>query len=108
MGGCQQLIRGEPFRGKFRKSFETPVPFVPNQPDRVEFSMPDVYHTFRKGHRLLVHVQSSWFPLTDRNPQKFMDIPRALASDRTKATQRVYRGGAVGSRSTLGLLPGAM
>jgi putative CocE/NonD family hydrolase len=108
MGGYQQLVRGEPFRGKFRKSFETPVPFVPNQPDRVEFSMPDVYHTFRKGHRLLVHVQSSWFPLTDRNPQKFMDIPRALAPDFTKATQRVFRGGAAGSRLTLRVLPGPM
>jgi uncharacterized protein len=108
MGSYQQLVRGEPFRGKFRKSFETPVPFVPNQPDRIEFAMPDVYHTFRKGHRLLVQVQSSWFPLTDRNPQKFMEIPKALASDFVKATQRVYRGNATGSRITLRVLPGAM
>ena len=101
MGGYQQLVRGEPFRGKFRKSFETPVPFVPNQPDRIEFSMPDVYHTFRKGHRLLVHVQSSWFPLTDRNPQKFMDIGKAVDADFAKATHRVHRGSSV----TLSVVP---
>jgi len=108
MGGYQQLVRGEPFRGKFRKSFETPVPFVPNQPDRIEFAMPDVFHTFRKGHRLLVQVQSSWFPLTDRNPQKFMDIPKALSADFTKATQRVYRGNSSGSKLILRVIPSVM
>jgi uncharacterized protein len=91
MGAYQQLVRGEPFRGKFRKSFEKPVPFEPGKPDRIAFRMPDVAHTFRAGHRIMVHVQSSWFPLTDRNPQKFMDIQKALRTDFTKATQRVYR-----------------
>ena len=66
------------------------------------------YHTFRKGHRILVQVQSSWFPLTDRNPQKFMEIPRALQQDFQKATQRVFRGGAEGSRLTLRVIPGPM
>jgi hypothetical protein len=100
MGGYQQLIRGEPFRGKFRKSFEKPVPFEPGKPDRIAFAMPDIAHTFRAGHRIMVQIQSSWFPLTDRNPQKFMDIPKALGSDFVKATQRVYTGGPEGSRIT--------
>jgi putative CocE/NonD family hydrolase len=101
MGGYQQLIRGEPFRGKFRKSFEKPVAFEPNRADRIVFKMPDIAHTFRAGHRIMVQVQSSWFPLTDRNPQKFMEIPKALATDFVKATQRVYTGGADGSKIRL-------
>lgn len=105
MGGYQQLVRGEPFRGKFRRSFEQPVPFVPNQADRIKFEMPDVAHTFRAGHRIMVQVQSSWFPLTDRNPQTFGDIPNAKPSDFVKATQRVFVGGAEGSRLELRLLP---
>ena len=63
--------------------------------------MPDVAHTFRSGHRIMVQIQSSWFPLTDRNPQKFMDIPKALSTDFVKATQRIYRGGASGSKLTV-------
>jgi putative CocE/NonD family hydrolase len=98
MGGYQQLIRGEPFRGKYRKSFEKPVPFEPGKPDRITFHLPDIAHTFRPGHRIMVQIQSSWFPLTDRNPQKFMDIAKALSTDFVKATQRVYLGGADGSR----------
>jgi putative CocE/NonD family hydrolase len=101
MGGYQQLVRGEPFRGKFRKSFEKPVPFEPGKPDRITFAMPDIAHTFRPGHRIMVHIQSSWFPLTDRNPQKFLEIPKALSTDFVKATQRVYFGGADGSRITM-------
>ena len=105
MGGYQQLVRGEPFRGKFRKSFEKPVPFKPGEPDSIKLSMPDVFHTFRKGHRIMVHVQSSWFPLTDRNPQKFMEIPQARSEDFQKATQRIYRGGAQGSRLSVHVMP---
>ena len=101
MGGYQQLIRGEPFRGKFRKSFEKPVPFEPNQPDRITFYLPDIAHTWRQGHRIMVQVQSSWFPLTDRNPQKFIEIPKALSGDFQKAVERVYFGGAEGSRIQL-------
>jgi hypothetical protein len=101
MGGYQQLIRGEPFRGKFRKSFEKPVPFEPGKPDRITFNLPDIAHTFRQGHRIMVQIQSSWFPLTDRNPQKFLDIPKALSTDFVKATQHVYFGGPDGSRVTL-------
>lgn len=101
MGGYQQLVRGEPFRGKFRRSLEKPEPFVPNQVERIEFVMPDAYHVFRSGHRIMVQIQSSWFPLTDRNPQKFLDIPKAKESDFTKAVERVYLGGADGSRIRL-------
>jgi len=91
MGGYQQLIRGEPFRAKFRNSFEKPEALVPLQPSTIKFDLPDVYHAFRRGHRLMVQVQSSWFPLVDRNPQKFMEIPKAEPSDFQKATQRLFR-----------------
>jgi putative CocE/NonD family hydrolase len=89
--GYQQLVRGDVLRGKFRKSFEKPEPFVANEPTEVGFEMPDIYHTFRKGHRIMVQVQSTWFPLVDRNPQTFTDIYKAKESDFQKATQRVYR-----------------
>ena len=92
MGGYEQLVRGEPFRGKFRHSFEKPEPFTPGKVEEVEFAMQDVNHTFRRGHRIMVQVQSSWFPLTDRNPQVFLNIPDAKPSDFVKATQRVYHG----------------
>jgi len=98
MGGYQQLVRGEPFRGKFRTSLEKPVPFIPGRAETIDFAMPDVCHTFRKGHRIMVHIQSSWFPLIDRNPQTFVDIPKATEADFRKAVQRVYLGGAEGSR----------
>ena len=91
MGGYQQLVRGEPFRGKFRKSFETPEPFVPGQVETVEFTMPDAFHTFRRGHRVMVQVQSSWFPLVNLNPQTFVNINQATEADFRKATQRVWR-----------------
>jgi len=90
MGGYQQLVRGEVMRGKFRTSFEKPTPFTPWKVCRVDYTLPDVYHTFRPGHRIMVQVQSSWFPLVDRNPQTFVDIYRARPSDFRKATQRVY------------------
>lgn len=92
MGGYQQMVRGEPFRGKFRKSFEHPVAFRPGVPDELDFAMPDVLHSFRRGHRIMVQVQSSWFPLTDRNPQIFCDIPNAKGADFKPATERVYAG----------------
>jgi hypothetical protein len=90
MGGYQQLVRGEPFRGKFRHSFEKPEPFTPGKMEEINFTMQDINHTFRRGHRIMVQVQSSWFPLTDRNPQTFVNIPDAKASDFVKATERVY------------------
>lgn len=102
MGGFQQLVRGEAFRGKYRKSYEKPEPFVPDEVTRIQFTMPDICHDFRRGHRIMVQVQSSWFPLVDRNPQKFVDIYQARAEDFQKATQRVYR--SPGSASSVKVL----
>jgi putative CocE/NonD family hydrolase len=101
MGGYQQLVRGEPFRGKFRNSMSKPEPFTPGKPEKIEFWMPDVLHTFRSGHRIMVQIQSSWFPLVDRNPQQFLDIPNAHPADFQKAIERVYRGGENGSHLRL-------
>ncbi len=95
MGGFQQLVRGEPFRGKFRNSMSKPEPFTPGKAEMIQFTMPDVCHTFRAGHRIMVQIQSSWFPLTDRNPQVFIDIPKAKASDFKKATERIYHDSAL-------------
>ncbi|HSE98799.1 MAG TPA: CocE/NonD family hydrolase [Blastocatellia bacterium] len=91
MGGFQMLVRGEPFRAKYRNSFSKPEPMTPGKVTKIEFDMPDAYHTFKKGHRIMVQVQSSWFPLVDRNPQKFVNIYKATESDFQKATQRLYR-----------------
>jgi putative CocE/NonD family hydrolase len=90
MGGYQQLLRGEPMRGKFRNSWEKPEAFTPGKMTEVDFSMPDLNHTFRKGHRIMIQVQSSWFPLVDRNPQTFTDIPHAKPEDFKKATETVF------------------
>ncbi len=90
MGGYQMLVRGEIFRGKYRNSFEKPVAFTPNKTEKVRFELPDVAHTFKKGHRLMIQVQSSWFPLADRNPQKFVNIYQADITDFQKATIRLH------------------
>jgi putative CocE/NonD family hydrolase len=90
MGGYQMLVRGEIMRGKFRNSFETPAPFTPNKIEKVKFDLPDVAHTFKKGHRLMIQIQSSWFPLADRNPQKFVNIYEADITDFQKATIRIH------------------
>jgi uncharacterized protein len=95
MSGYQQLVRGEPFRGKFRNSFEKPEPFVPNEPTKVAFTMPDVFHTFRRGHRIMVQIQSTWFPLVNRNPQIFTNINTATDEAYQRATQRVYHSSAI-------------
>ncbi|MDP9107820.1 MAG: CocE/NonD family hydrolase [Pseudomonadota bacterium] len=104
MAGYQQLVRGEPLRGKFRHSFSQPEPFVPDQVEPIEFAMPDVNHTFRRGHRIMVQVQSSWFPLIDLNPQRFVDIPHAQPSDFQRATQRIYRDATHASGLRVGVL----
>ena len=101
MGGYQQLVRGEPFRAKFRRSLEKPEPLTPGKVETIEFEMPDIAHTFRNGHKVMVQIQSSWFPLVDRNPQKFMDIAKAVDADFVKATHKVHRGSAV----TLSVVP---
>ena len=90
MGGYQQLVRGEVMRGKFRDSLEKPTAFTPGQPTCVAWSMNDIFHTFKKGHRVMVQIQSTWFPLMDRNPQVFLNINEAKATDYQKATQTVF------------------
>lgn len=90
MNGYQMLVRGDIFRGRYRNSFEKPEPFVPNKITEVKYTMPDIGHTFKKGHRIMVQIQSSWFPLVDRNPQTFVDIYHAKESDFQKATIRIY------------------
>ena len=104
LAGYQQLVRGEPFRAKFRNSFEKPEPLEPNRPTALNFDLPSINHTFRRGHRIMVQIQSSWFPLVDRNPQKFVSIPEAKAEDFQKATERIYRGGEHASAIVLPVL----
>ena len=84
------LVRGEIMRGRYRNSFETPEPFTPNKVEAVRFELPDVAHTFKKGHRLMIQIQSSWFPLADRNPQQFINIYTCEDSDFKKATIRIH------------------
>jgi predicted acyl esterase len=103
---AQRRGRGEIMRGRFRTSFTKPVPFTPGQITRVEFPLQDILHTFKKGHRIRVQVPSSWFPLFDRNPQKYVpSIYEAKASDFIKATQRVWVGRDAPSGIEVQLLP---
>ncbi len=90
MEGYQMLVRGEIMRGKYRNSFEKPEPFTPGKVEKVKFYLPDVAHTFKKGHKIMVQVQSSWFPVADRNPQKFINIYEANDSDFQKADIKIY------------------
>jgi putative CocE/NonD family hydrolase len=99
LGAYQQLVRGELFRGRFRNSYEKPEAFTPDKVTKIDYQMPDVNHTFRRGHRIMVQVQSTWFPLIDINPQKFVpNIYEAHPEDFQKATERVYVGGENSSR----------
>ncbi|MBV8502482.1 MAG: CocE/NonD family hydrolase [Paucibacter sp.] len=91
MGGYQQLVRGQPLRARYRQGFEKGVATVPGQVESFKVELPDVNHTFRRGHRIMVQVQSSWFPLIDLNPQSFVTIRDARPEDFKPATQRVYR-----------------
>jgi len=91
MGGFQMLLAGDILRAKFRNSFSKPEPMVPGQLTRLEFPLGDKYHSFLKGHRIMVQVQSTWFPMFDRNPQKFVDIYHAKDVDYQKATEKIYR-----------------
>lgn len=102
--GAQRMVRGDVLRGKFRNSLAKPEPFVPNQPTKIEFVLNDIYHTFKKGHRIMVQIQSTWFPMIDRNPQTFVDIYHAKESDFQKATQRVYHTPAMSSHIRLQVL----
>jgi len=90
LGGYQMLVRGDVFRGRFRKSFKTPEPFIPGRVTEVTYTLPDVFHTFKPRHRMMIQVQSSWFPLVDRNPQTFVNILEAQRRDFVRAEHRVY------------------
>lgn len=104
MAGYQMLVRAEIMRGKYRNSFEHPEPFVPGAPTKVNYTLPDVAHTFKKGHRIMVQIQNSWFPLADRNPQKFMNIYEAENADFQKATHRIFHDASNTSSVTISVL----
>lgn len=104
-GGYQMLLRGEPMPARFRNSFEKPEPLKPNVPTRLSFVMPGVFHTFKKGHRIMIQIQSTWFPLVARNPQKFLpNYKLATAADFQKVTNRVYYGGKTASSVVIPVL----
>jgi uncharacterized protein len=105
MGGYEQLVRGEVMRGRYRNSYSNPEPFVPGDVTKVDFVMPDVNHTFRRGHRIMVQVQSTWFPLVDINPQKFVNIYTAKPSDFQAARMRVYHSRTAASHVDVWVLP---
>ena len=90
MAGYQRMVRAEVIRGKFRNSLENPEPFVPGKIDSISLTLNDIAHTFKKGHKIMVQIQSSWFPLVDRNPQKFMNITEAASTDFQKENIRIY------------------
>ena len=108
LGGAHTLVRAEVMRGRFRESFEAPRPFTPGLPERVRFKLPDVNHTFRPGHRLMVQVQSSWFPLVDLNPQTFVDPAHATEADFRPATHRLWRDASRPSKVMLPVLRGRL
>ena len=101
ISGMQRLVRAEVMRGKFRNDLSKPEPFIPAKVSEVKFMLNDVLHRFKKGHRIMVQVQSSWFPLVDRNPQKFLRIPEANESDYQKATIRIWHDASNPSRIIL-------
>lgn len=105
MGGYQMLLAGDIMRAKFRNSFSAPEPLEPNQVTPLRFPLGDRYHTFRAGHRIMIQVQSSWFPMFDRNPQSFVDIYHAQPSDFQQATQRVYHSRTHPSFVTVRVMP---
>jgi putative CocE/NonD family hydrolase len=106
LGSYQMMVRSEVIRGRYRNSYEKPEPFIANEPTKVALPLQDVLHTFQKGHRIMVQVQSTWFPLVDRNPQKYVpNIFLADAKDFVKATQRVYRNQKNPTRIEVGVLP---
>ena len=104
MDGYQMLVRGEIFRGRYRNNFSAPEAFKPNRIERVKFELPDVAHTFKKGHKLMIQIQSSWFPLADRNPQQFINIYTADKKDFIKSTIRIHHDAANPSQLILPIL----
>jgi predicted acyl esterase len=105
LGGYQMLVRGDVLRGKFRNGLDRPEPFTPGEPTALTFTLQDAFHTFQKGHRIMLQVQSSWFPMVDRNPGVFTHLYEATAADFRTTTQRVYHGTGQPSYVELTVLP---
>ena len=104
MGGYQMLVRAEIFRGRYRKSYEKPEAFTPGKVEEVKFELPSIAHTFKKGHRLMIQVQSSWFPLVDRNPQQFIDIYHCDAKDFKTSDIKIFHSNQYASKIILPVL----
>ena len=100
LGNFQMMVRGDIFRCKFRESYETPKPIVPGQITKVAFKLNETMHTFKKGHKIMIQVQSSWFPIADRNPNKFCNIGQSVDSDFQRATISIQQGGRNASKVT--------
>ena len=98
------LVRGDVMRARYRNSFEKPAAMKPNSVEKVSFELQDLHHTFKKGHKVMVQIQSSWFPLVDRNPQQFINIFTAKDSDFKKATHRIVRSAAYPSNIEIGII----
>jgi putative CocE/NonD family hydrolase len=106
MGGYQMMVRGDVFRARFRDGFSSPKAFSPGKAEKVTWTLPDINHSFRKGHRIMVQIQSTWFPLVDRNPQKFVpNINEARESDFQKANHRLWRSKELPSSLSVTVLP---
>lgn len=104
MGGYQMLVRAEIFRGRYRKSYENPSAFTPGKMEQVKFELPSIAHTFKTGHRLMVKIQSSWFPLVDRNPQQFVDIYHCDEKDFIKSQIKIFHNKMAGSNIIIPVL----
>ena len=104
MGGYEMLVRGEIFRGRYRNSFEKPSAFTPGKVESIKFELPPIAHDFKKGHRIMVQVQSSWFPLADRNPQQFVDIYKCDVKDFVKSKIKIYHNAQNASKIILPVL----
>ena len=104
MGGYQMLVRGEIFRGRFRHSYENPAAFIPGKAEAIKFELPSIAHRFKKGHRIMIQIQSSWFPVADRNPQQFVDIYHCDEKDFIKSNVKIYHSSQMASKIILPVL----
>jgi predicted acyl esterase len=106
MGGYQFMVANDVFRGRFRNSFEKPEPITPNKVEEYTIDLHSLNHVFKKGHKIMVQLQSTWFPIIDRNPQKYVpNIFEAKESDFQKATQKIYRSAMYPSHIELSVMP---
>lgn len=105
LGGYEMMVRGDVLRGKFRNSLAKPTAIKPNRPTEFNFDLQDIFHRFKKGHRIMVQIQSTWFPMIDRNPGTFMDIYKAKDSDFHSTVQRVYHSKGKATSLTLTVVP---